>query len=113
MNGIPPPCQEAFWHFLLRYLWPFPYFRDVSRGSLLERQQNYRYNRHMSIYLPGFMLKWIVLTTFFFTLGVLCEEVLDVVLPAACCFVTGTWSLVVAIQLGIAWLWLKHIPDLR
>ena len=74
-----PHGQEAFWHLLYRFLWPFPYFRDVTRGSLLERQQNYRHNRRMGTHLPRFMLKWACLTLFFFALGCLCEELLEIV----------------------------------
>jgi hypothetical protein len=106
-------AHEAWWHLLIRYLWPYSYFRDVSRGSLLERQQAYRFNRRMGIYLPGFMFKWALLTAFFFVLGTLCDELLDIVLPAACCFVTGTWTLTVVIQLTIAWVWFKHFPELH
>jgi len=107
-----PPGQEAFWHLLYRFLWPFPYFRDVTRGSLLERQQNYRYNRRMGTHLPRFMLKWACLTLFFFALGCLCEELLEIVLPAACCYVTSTWTLTIFIQLTVAWLWLRRFPEL-
>ena len=111
MNRIAPASREAFWHLIYRYIWPFPYFRDVSRGSIIERRQNYRHNRIMGAYLPGFMLKWALLTAFFFVLGTLCEELLELVLPAACCFVTGTWTLTIAVQLTVAWLWLKRIPE--
>jgi hypothetical protein len=85
----------------------------VTQGSLLERQQNYRHNRRIGIHhLPGFMLKWACLTLFFFVLGNLCEELLELVLPAACCFVTGTWTLTIAVQLTVAWLWLRRFPEL-
>ncbi len=113
MNDTAPSCRDAFWRLLYRYLWPFPYFRDVTRGSLIERQQNYRHNRRMGIHLPGFIVKWTCLTLFFFALGLLCEELLEVVLPAACCYVTSTWSLIVVVQLAVAWLWLQRFPDLH
>jgi hypothetical protein len=113
MDRILPPHQEAFWHLLYRYLWPYACFRDVTRGSLLERQQNYRHNRRMGIHLPGFMAKWAGLTLLFFMLGMTCEELLEVVLPAACCYVTSTWTLTILVQLTVAWLWLRRFPELR
>ncbi|HMV64187.1 MAG TPA: hypothetical protein PLN96_11655 [Zoogloea sp.] len=103
---------EAFAHLVYRYLWPYAYFRDVTRGSFLERQQNYRHNRRMGMHLPGFMLKWACLTVFFYLLGSLCEELLELVLPAACCYVTGAWTLTILVQLCVAWLWLKRFPDI-
>lgn len=113
MNRTAAERQEGIWRLLYRYLWPFPYFRDVSRGTLLERQQNYRYNRRMGIHhLPGFVAKWVFLTLFFFVLGILCEQLLEVVLPAACCYVTGTWTLTIVVQLLVAWLWLWRFPEL-
>ena len=48
---------EPLWRLAYRFLWPFQYFRDVTRGSSLERQQNYRHNRAMRVYLPGFIMK--------------------------------------------------------
>ena len=104
MNRISPPSQEAVWHLLYRFLWPFRYFRDVTRGSLLERRQNYRYNRKMGSHLPGFMLKWVALSLLFFALGMLFEEWFEHVLPAACCYVTGTCTLAILAQIVVAWL---------
>ena len=39
--------REPFWRLLYLYFWPFAYFRDVTRGRRMERQQNYRHNRAM------------------------------------------------------------------
>jgi hypothetical protein len=113
MDRTPPPCQEPFWHLLYRYLWPFACFRDVTQGSLIERRQNYRHNRQMGVHLPGFMAKWACLTLVFFLLGLAFEELLEVMLPAACCYVTSTWALTICVQLCVAWLWLRHFPELH
>lgn len=113
MNRTPHPSQGTFWHLLYLYLWPFAYFRDVTQGSLLERRQNYRHNRQMGVHLPGFMAKWAILTIMFYLLGVAFEEMLEVVLPAACCYVTSTWTLTICVQLGVAWLWLRRFPELQ
>jgi hypothetical protein len=49
----------------------------------------------------------------FFGIGTLLEELLQLLLPAACCYVTGTWTLTIVIQLVVAWLWLKRFPRLH
>lgn len=45
---------------LVRYIWPFWLFRDASCGDLLSRAAAYRHNRDMRVYLPGYMLKWLI-----------------------------------------------------
>lgn len=55
-------AHDSFTRLLYLYLWPFWLFRDASRGSLLERAAAYRHNRAQRIYLPGYALKWTVLT---------------------------------------------------
>lgn len=108
-NANPAP----FWYLLYRYFSPVPCFRDVTHGTLLERQQNYRHNRRMGIHLPGFIVRWACLTQIFFLLGLACEELLELVLPAACCYVTSTWALTNCVQLAVAWAWLRRFPELH
>ena len=102
---------EPLWHLLYRYLWPFQYFRDVTRGSKLERQQNYRYNRSMRACLPGFMLKWLLLTALCFAAGAALAGV-EAILPAAACYILGSWAFIVAVVLGVDWVWLERFPEL-
>ena len=104
--------DDSFCRLLYRYLWPFPYFRDVTRGQKMERQQNYRYNRSLRVYLPGFALKWGVLTALCFGLGILLGGMMAPVVLTACLFVTGTWTLVVCLLIITAWCWLTRFPDL-
>jgi hypothetical protein len=103
---------ESFLRLLYRYLWPFPYFRDVSRGQRMERQQNYRHNRAMRVHLPGFALKWALLTAFCFGAGSALGSLPVPLVVAACFFVTGTWTLVVSLLLLTAWCWLARFPEL-
>lgn len=103
---------EPFWRLLYRYIWPFQYFRDVTCGSKLQRQQNYRYNRAMRIYLPGFVLKWALITACCFLLGGFFERGAALVIPAAASFVTGAWTLSVAVLLSVSYLWLERFPEL-
>lgn len=106
------PLAEPLWKLLYRYLWPFQYFRDVNRGSRMERQQNYRHNRAMRVHLPGFMAKWVLLTATWFAFGGLMEAAFDSAIPAACCFMTGSWAFTVVVLLAAAWIWLERFPEL-
>lgn len=103
--------SEPLWHLLYRYLWPFQYFRDVTRGDLLQRRQNYRYNRAMRRHLPGFLVRWTVLCALWFSLGDAMWH-RGAAFVAAGCFVTWTWSFIVVVVLGVGWLWLERFPDL-
>lgn len=101
----------SFQYLLYRYIWPFQYFRDVTRGNRLERQQNYRHNREMRRYLPGFVAKWTFLTIFAMSAGGALER-FALSIPAAGCFIFSTWTLVVACVLAVEWLWLERFPEL-
>ncbi|MBL8473537.1 MAG: hypothetical protein KF778_08335 [Rhodocyclaceae bacterium] len=106
------PGSTSFGRLLFRFLWPFQYFRDCSRGSKIERVQNYRHNRAMRIYLPGFIAKWSALTVASFGAGGVFEGALQLILPATACFLTGTWTLLVSVVLAVAYLWLERFPEL-
>lgn len=45
---------------LFRFLWPFWLFRDASHGDRFARAAAYRHNRDMRIYLPGYLMKWLL-----------------------------------------------------
>ncbi len=45
---------------LFRYLWPFWLFKDASRGDRWVRSANYQHNRGMRVFLPGYLLKWLI-----------------------------------------------------
>lgn len=102
---------EPLWRLMWRFLWPFQYFRDVTRGDRWQQQQAYRYNRAMRVHLPGFMLKWLILTLFCFGFGSLSEAAPGLTLLTAACFVTGCWTFIVVVLLGVDWLWLERFPD--
>ena len=48
---------------LFRFLWPFWLFQDASRGDRFARAAAYRHNRNMRIYLPGYLMKWVLSCT--------------------------------------------------
>ncbi len=45
---------------LIAYFWPFAAYRDVGRGSALERAAAWRYNRELSSSLPLYIRRWAV-----------------------------------------------------
>jgi len=45
---------------LFRFLWPFWLLQDASSGDRLARAAAYRHNRSMRIYLPGYLMRWMV-----------------------------------------------------
>lgn len=109
----PSPTQgDPWWRPWYRFLWPFQYFRDVTCGSPLERALNYRHNRAMRVYLPGFILKWMTMTLLWFAFGSLTEQTMELVALAAGFFVTATCSATVVIKLVVAWVWLWRFPEL-
>lgn len=103
---------EPLWRPFYRYLWPFQYFRDVTRGSRVECQRNYRHNRSMRAYLPGFAAKWSVLTLLWCVAGGVLDQAAALVIPAACCFMTATCTLSVVVLLLVSWVWLERFPEL-
>lgn len=105
--------NEPLLRLWFRFLWPFIHFRDVTVGSPLERRQRYRHNRAMRIYLPGFALKWLLLSTGWYAAGGYLETHWVLAIPAAACFVTATWALLVAVISSVCWMWLERFPELQ
>lgn len=104
---------EPMWRLWYRFLWPFIHFRDVTVGSPLERRQHYRHNRAMRSHLPGFVLKWLLLASAAFALGGYLDSHLDLIIPAAGCFVAATWAVLVAVISSVCWMWLERFPELH
>ncbi|MGB0127566.1 MAG: hypothetical protein WBP72_08000 [Rhodocyclaceae bacterium] len=103
---------EPAWRLFYRFLWPFQYFRDVTRGTTLERQQNYRHNRGLRRLLPAFAIKWLVITAIWFGCGTLCDQGAGWTIAATGCYVTASLALIVAIKVALAWIWLERFPEL-
>lgn len=107
----PGSTSESLVHLSYRYLWPFQYFRDVTIGDPLERSQNYRHNRARRGYLPGFIVKWITLTTIWIAAGYF-FDLWGMAVLASTCFIGGSATLIVVVVLGVVWLWLERFPEL-
>lgn len=111
----PPPGsgdkRESLLHLLYRFLWPYQYFRDVTRGNELQCRLNYHHNRAMRVYLPGFAVKWGLITALWYVLGSLLDCGPHFVLPVAACFITGTITMLVALTLLLSYLWLERFSE--
>lgn len=113
-HTVPPgpgDGQESLLHLFYRFLWPYQYFRDVTRGDELQRRLNYHHNRAMRVYLPGFAVKWGTLTALWFLAGSILDRWPDFVLPVAGCFIVGTTSMVIALTLLVSYAWLNRFSD--
>jgi hypothetical protein len=108
-NKLP---SEPAWHWCYRFLWPFQHFRDVTSGTILERRQNYRHNRGLRAFLPGFAIKWLVLTALCFGCGVFLDESTDLAVAASGFYVAASLALIVAFKVTVVWIWLERFPEL-
>jgi hypothetical protein len=63
-----------FLQVLFRFLWPFWLFHDASQGDRYARAAAYRHNRDMRVYLPGYLMKWVLSCTFVLALSAAFES---------------------------------------
>ncbi len=65
----------SFVHLLYRYWFYGWLFRDVNRGSVLERAAARRHNQSCSYWLPTYMRRWACLGVIGWSLGCVLEPV--------------------------------------
>ena len=70
----PLPENYSLVYLLYLYLWPFWMFKDVTRGTLLERAAAYRHNREKRVFLPGYIVKWSIIFALLLNLCMYFEE---------------------------------------
>ena len=85
-------------------------FRDVSRGSLLERAAARRHNQSQAHWLLTYMRRWLWCGLVFYGLGGFAELILNAPLLSALFYVPGALSVPVNAIIGAAWLGLKALP---
>ncbi len=108
MSTVTP--SRGFGSLLYRY-WFFGWlFRDVNRGSLLERASARRHNRESARWLPVYLRRWTA-----FGLACLCAgAALEPVAPAqiqAALYLPYAFSLSVDASILAAWLLLRRSRD--
>jgi hypothetical protein len=102
--------EVSFARLLYRYLFFGWLFRDVQRGTWLEREAALRHNQERSVWLPTYMRRWTVLGLGLYGVGVALEAVgheatAPVAYVAACIAAP-----VIAVALA-GWVLLKRAPS--
>jgi len=56
------PVDSPLSQVLYRYVWPFWLFKDATRGDRYARAAAYRHNRDMRVHLPGYLMRWLLVS---------------------------------------------------
>jgi len=56
------PVEMPLSQLLFRYVWPFWLFKDATRGDRYARAAAYRHNRDMRVHLPGYLMRWLLVS---------------------------------------------------
>jgi high-affinity nickel permease len=95
---------------LYRYLFFGWLFADLNKArNLFERHALWQHNRAMRKYLPTYLRRWAALFVLAFLFGLLCEEVLETTLLAACCYAGSCIAVPVMAVIIVAWLFLARV----
>lgn len=92
---------------LYRYFFFGWLFRDVSRGSLLERSAAWRHNRDQARWLPTYLRRWLCCGALFYAFGGFVEVALGAPLLSACFYVPSALSVPINAVIAVAWLGLR------
>jgi hypothetical protein len=103
----PPPSQPRLGSLLYRYFFFDWLFRDVTRGTLLERAAAWRFNRERRRYLWVYLRRWLFVFAAGYGLGVLFEHAFQLVYAAACCYSSSCVSASVIFVIVLSWLTLR------
>ena len=115
MSSSPPQrCEpgrstEPFYLLLYRYFFCEWLYRDVNRGSYLERAAAWRFNQERRGYLPTYLRRWLMLLMSSYALGVLFERSLAMGYVAAFFFCATLMSVIMIFLVACAWLGLKYL----
>jgi hypothetical protein len=82
-------------------------FRDVTRGTLLERAAAWRHNRETRRFLPIYLRRWTILFAGGYGLGVVFEHAFDLIYAAACCYSGSCVSASVIFVILLSWFSLR------
>jgi len=85
-------------------------FRDVNRGSLLERAAAWRHNRAQCRWLKVYMKRWLVCSGLFYALGAGAELLFGAPQLSAMFYVPSAVGASINAVIGAAWLGLKTFP---
>jgi hypothetical protein len=92
---------------LYRYLFFEWLFRDVSRGSPLERAAAWRFNRQMRRYLPTYLRRWAMIVVLSYALGAWFDRVLLLGYAGTFFYCVSALSVAMSVLIMRAWLGLR------
>jgi hypothetical protein len=108
--GVAAPCAPALRTLLYRYFFFDWLFRDVRRGTLLERAAAWRHNRQQARWLPTYLRRWLGCGALFYALGLLVEAGLGATFASSVFYVSGVLSVPVNAVIAMAWVGLRALP---
>jgi hypothetical protein len=100
----------AFRTLLYRYFFFGWLFRDVGRGTLLERAAAWRHNQSQAQWLPVYMRRWCCCGVLFYALGICIELFLAQPMLSAVFYVPGALTVPINAVIAAAWIGLKVLP---
>jgi hypothetical protein len=109
-SDLPQPDfdrSEPFLSLLYRYFFFDWLFRDVTRGTLLERAAAWRFNRESRHHLLVYLRRWTFVFVAGYALGVLFEHAFELAYAAACCYSSSCVSASVIFIILLSWFTLK------
>ena len=98
----------AFYLLVYRYFFFDWLFRDVNRGSFLERAAAWRFNREMGRYLPVYLRRWVILIVCSYALGAMFESWPALSHAAALFYCVTSISAAMAMLIVRSWLGLRY-----
>ena len=103
-----PQGEEPLLRLLYRYFFFDWLFRDVTKGSLLERAAAWRWNRDSRHHLLTYLRRWLFVFACGYGLGVLFEHAFQAMLAAACCYSSSCVSATVIFVILLSWVTLSR-----
>jgi hypothetical protein len=100
----------TFRTLLYRYFFFGWLFRDVSRGTRLERAAAWRHNQAQARWLGTYMRRWFGSGLLLYAMGLSIEIGLGAPLLSAFFYVPGALSVPINAVIGAAWIGLKALP---
>lgn len=95
---------------LYRYFFFGWLFKDVNRGTLLERSAAWRHNREQARWLPTYMRRWLWCAVFCYGLGVMVESLLHAPGLSVVFYVPCALAVPINAVIGAAWVGLRVAP---
>jgi hypothetical protein len=110
MDAASDRTAPAFRTLLYRYFFFAWLFRDVTRGSRLERAAAWRHNRGQAHWLATYMRRWLVCGVLLYGLGCFVEVALGAPVASAFFYVPGALAVPANAVMALAWAGLRMLP---